>query len=153
MKLISWNVNGIRAAVKKGFLDYLDQEQPDILCLQETKAHSPGILDDELIHPDKYLSYWNCAQKKGYSGVVCYTKKKPVNIKTNFGDNFRYIGRLLIGDWVLGFLLIIHMYKNIYTVPVETVETFNNWFAFFIGIILVIKYLINQSIKGKKINK
>ena len=82
--------------------------------------------------------------------IIKFANKTPL---TNFGDNFRYIGRLLIGDWVLGFLLIIHMYINIYTVPVETVETFNNWFAFFIGIILVIKYLINQYIKGKKINK
>jgi len=65
--------------------------------------------------------------------IIKFANKTPL---TNFGDNFRYIGRLLIGDWVLGFLLIIHMYINIYTVPVETVETFNNWFAFFIGIIL-----------------
>ena len=79
--------------------------------------------------------------------IIKFANKTPL---TNFGDNFRYIGRLLIGDWVLGFLLIIHMYINIYTVPVETVETFNNWFAFFIGIILIIKYVINQYIKGKK---
>ena len=79
--------------------------------------------------------------------IIKFKNKTPL---TNFGDNFRYIGRLLIGDWVLGFLLIIHMSINIYTVPVETVETFNNWFAFFIGIILVIKYMINLYIKGKK---
>ena len=79
--------------------------------------------------------------------IIKFANKTPL---TNFGDNFRYIGRLLIGDWVLGFLLIIHMSINIYTVPVETVETFNNWFAFFIGIILVIKYMINLYIKGKK---
>ena len=79
--------------------------------------------------------------------IIKFANKTPL---TNFGDNFRYIGRLLIGDWVLGFLLIIPMYINIYTVPVETVETFNNWFAFFIGIILIIKYVINQYIKGKK---
>ena len=79
--------------------------------------------------------------------IIKFKNKTPL---TNFGDNFRYIGRLLISDWVLGFLLIIHMYINIYTVPVETVATFNNWFAFFIGIILVIKYMINLYIKGKK---
>ena len=79
--------------------------------------------------------------------IIKFKNKTPL---TNFGDNFRYIGRLLISDWVLGFLLIIHMYINIYTVPVETVETFNNWFAFFIGIILIIKYMINLYIKGKK---
>ena len=79
--------------------------------------------------------------------IIKFANKTPL---TNFGDNFRYIGRLLISDWVLGFLLIIPMYINIYTVPVETVETFNNWFAFFIGIILIIKYVINQYIKGKK---
>ena len=83
--------------------------------------------------------------------IIKFANKTPL---TNFGDNFRYIGRLLIGDWVLGFLLIIHMHpwglNDIYTVPVETVENFNNWFAFFIGIILIIKYVINQYIKGKK---
>ena len=83
--------------------------------------------------------------------IIKFANKTPL---TNFGDNFRYIGGLLISDWVLGFLLIVHIHpwglNDIYTVPVETVETFNNWFAFFIGIILMIKYLINQYIKGKK---
>ena len=83
--------------------------------------------------------------------IIKFKNKTPL---TNFGDNFRYIGRLLISDLVLGGLLIIHMHpwglNDIYTVPVETVETFNNWFAFFIGIILVIKYMINLYIKGKK---
>ena len=83
--------------------------------------------------------------------IIKFTNKTPL---TNFGDNFHYIGSLLISDWVLGSLLIIHMHpwglNDIYTVPVETVENFNNWFAFFIGIILIIKYVINQYIKGKK---
>ena len=83
--------------------------------------------------------------------IIKFKNKTPL---TNFGDNFRYIGRLLISDLVLGGLLIVHIHpwglNDIYTVPVETVENFNNWFAFFIGIILIIKYVINQYIKGKK---
>ena len=86
--------------------------------------------------------------------ILCIIKFKNKTPLTNFGDNFRYIGRLLISDLVLGGLLIVHIHpwglNDIYTVPVETVETFNNWFAFFIGIILVIKYMINLYIKGKK---
>ena len=58
MKIISWNVNGIRACARKGFLSFLEKEDPDVLCLQESKAH-PDYLDEELIHPLKRLSYWS----------------------------------------------------------------------------------------------
>lgn len=74
MKLISWNVNGIRAILKKGFEDFVLEQSPDILCLQETKAH-PDQVDLEL---DSYHQYWNSAEKKGYSGVAIFTKKKPL---------------------------------------------------------------------------
>lgn len=76
MKLISWNVNGIRAALKKGFLDYLAEENPDIICLQETKA-CPEQVDLDL--PD-YHPYWNCAEKKGYSGVTVFTRPEPLEV-------------------------------------------------------------------------
>jgi exodeoxyribonuclease-3 len=70
LKLYSWNVNGIRAAQRKGFLAWLYQTRPDILCLQETKCH-PDQLDEELRHPDGYEgTYWAFAEKKGYSGVA-----------------------------------------------------------------------------------
>ncbi len=77
MKLISWNVNGLRAVLKKNFLDYLAEENPDILCLQETKA-SPDVV--EQLWPSTYTTYWNVAQKKGYSGTVIFTKTRPINV-------------------------------------------------------------------------
>ncbi len=74
MKLISWNVNGIRAAVKKGFLDYLDQEQPDILCIQESKAHKEQ-LTSEIIEEHGDQTIWKSGVKKGYSGVATFCKE------------------------------------------------------------------------------
>src|ERR1051326_1062803 len=76
MRLITWNVNGIRAAQKKGFLDYLKRENPDVMCLQETKA-SPEQLDEALLAVDGYESHFVSAEKKGYSGVAIYTRPKP----------------------------------------------------------------------------
>ena len=69
MKMISWNVNGIRAAQRKGFLDWLSQEGPDVLCVQETKA-SPDQLSAELTSPEEYEVYFSSAERKGYSGVA-----------------------------------------------------------------------------------
>ncbi|HMY35776.1 MAG TPA: endonuclease/exonuclease/phosphatase family protein, partial [bacterium] len=65
MRLISWNVNGIRAVSKKGFLEWLDKESPDVMCLQETKA-MPEQLDASLLNPMGYTGYFNSAQRKGY---------------------------------------------------------------------------------------
>lgn len=76
MKLISWNVNGIRACVKKGFLDYFKAEDADIFCLQETKLQE-GQIELDL---DGYHQYWNYAEKKGYSGTAIFTKKTPLNV-------------------------------------------------------------------------
>ncbi len=75
MKLVSWNVNGLRAVMKKGFSDYLVEEKPDILCLQEIKLQEGQI---ELDFPD-YEIYWNYAEKKGYSGTAIFTKKTPLS--------------------------------------------------------------------------
>ena len=104
MRLISWNVNGIRAVQKKGFLTWLKTEAPDILCLQETKA-DPQQLDDALRHVPGYTSYWCAAQKKGYSGVAVYTKKEPLSVGYGLGDpSFDNEGRTLVmdmGDFVL----------------------------------------------------
>lgn len=79
MKIISWNVNGIRACAKKGFLEFVEREDPDYLCLQETKAH-PEQLDQDLITPFQRESYWSSAEKKGYSGTVTYVKKAPLQV-------------------------------------------------------------------------
>lgn len=76
MKFISWNVNGIRACVNKGFLDYFKEVDADIFCLQETKLQE-GQIDLNL---EGYYDYWNYAQKKGYSGTAIFTKKKPISV-------------------------------------------------------------------------
>jgi exodeoxyribonuclease-3 len=77
VKLISWNVNGLRAVLRKNFLEYLAAEAPDILCLQEAKA---GPNDVEQLWPATYTTYWNCAQKKGYSGTVIFSRTRPLNV-------------------------------------------------------------------------
>ena len=82
MKLISWNVNGLRAVLRKNFLDYLAEEAPDILCLQETKA---GPNDVEQLWPVTYTTYWNVAQKKGYAGTAIFTKTRPVAVSCGIG--------------------------------------------------------------------
>ncbi|AFS78128.1 exodeoxyribonuclease III [Gottschalkia acidurici 9a] len=81
MKLISWNVNGIRACVKKGFLDYFTDIDADIFCLQETKLQE-GQINLEL---EGYEQYWNYAVKKGYSGTAIFTKQKPIEVKYGLG--------------------------------------------------------------------
>lgn len=83
MKLISWNVNGLRAVLKKNFLAYLAKEKPDILCLQETKCTPDQV---EQLWPAQYTTYWNTAEKKGYSGTAIFTKSRPLNITRGIGD-------------------------------------------------------------------
>jgi exodeoxyribonuclease-3 len=99
IKLLSWNVNGIRAAYKKGILEWFKKTNPDILCLQETKAH-PDQLVDELKNVKGYESYFSSAEKKGYSGVVTYTKAKSLNIKQGIGiEKFDSEGRFIITEF------------------------------------------------------
>ncbi len=81
MQLISWNVNGIRACVQKGFLEFLNETNPDFFCLQETKLQAGQI---SLDLPD-YHQYWNYAQKKGYSGTAIFAKKAPISVKYGLG--------------------------------------------------------------------
>src|SRR5690554_2559859 len=81
MKCISWNVNGIRACVKKGFLDYFQKENADIFAIQETKLQE-GQLDLELAG---YEQYWNYAERKGYSGTTVFTKVKPLSVQYGIG--------------------------------------------------------------------
>ena len=83
MKLVSWNVNGIRACVRKGFLDYFQEVNADIFCLQETKLQA-GQIELDL---EGYHQYWNYAVKKGYSGTAIFTKKKPLSVKYGVGDH------------------------------------------------------------------
>jgi exodeoxyribonuclease III len=98
-RLLSWNVNGIRAIYKKGFLDWLKKENPDILCLQETKAH-PDQLTEELKNVDEHKSYFSSAEKKGYSGVVTYSKLNPVKVQQGIGiKKFDSEGRFMITEF------------------------------------------------------
>lgn len=82
MKLISWNVNGLRACLTKGFLDFFQQEEADIFCLQETKMQEGQA---ELDLPG-YYQYWNSAEKKGYSGTAIFTKIEPLSVAYDIGD-------------------------------------------------------------------
>ena len=96
MKIISWNVNGIRAAQKKGFIEFFEREEPDVLCVQETKAHKEQ-LDEVLINPLDAQSYWSSAERKGYSGVATFSFKKSK--ETDFGIGVRKFdseGRILV---------------------------------------------------------
>ena len=81
MKLISWNVNGIRACVTKGFIDFFKEVDADIFCIQESKLQA-GQIDLEL---PGYKQYWNYAEKKGYSGTAIFTKKEPLNVFYGIG--------------------------------------------------------------------
>ncbi|MFE8697526.1 exodeoxyribonuclease III [Cytobacillus sp. FJAT-53684] len=83
MKFVSWNVNGLRACVKKGFLDYFNEVDADIFCIQESKLQE-GQIDLDL---EGYHQFWNYALKKGYSGTAVFTKKKPLSVKYGVGDN------------------------------------------------------------------
>ena len=98
MKIISWNVNGIRACARKGFLSFVKKTDPDILCLQESKCH-PDDLEEDLIHPLKRLSYWSFADRKGYSGTVTFVKKPAKKVQHGIGiKQFDHEGRFVITD-------------------------------------------------------
>lgn len=99
MRILSWNVNGVRAAERKGFLDWLKEDSPDILCLQETKA-SLDQLSEKLLHPDGYEVAWASSQKKGYSGVATFVRPKPKSVKKGFGEKrFDAEGRVIITEF------------------------------------------------------
>lgn len=97
-KVISWNVNGIRAAARKGLLEFLQNESPDMLCLQETKAQ-PEQLAEELLEPAGYRSYWASAERKGYSGVAVYTRREPTAVHRMEMERFDTEGRLLVLEY------------------------------------------------------
>jgi exodeoxyribonuclease-3 len=111
MKLISWNVNGIRSVTKKGLLEWIASESPDILCLQEVKALSSDV-KDTLHLPFAYKSYWHSAKKRGYSGVATFTKHAPVAVFYGLGqDVFDSEGRVLITEFE-NFCLINAYFPN-----------------------------------------
>lgn len=92
MKMISWNVNGLRACMNKGFKDFFDDIDADIFCLQETKLQE-GQID---FAPEGYHCYWNYAEKKGYSGTAVFSKKQPIQVMYGMGiDEHDHEGRLI----------------------------------------------------------
>ncbi|MBI45583.1 MAG: exodeoxyribonuclease III [Candidatus Marinimicrobia bacterium] len=106
MKLISWNVNGIRAVIKKGFYNFVDTYKPDILCIQETKAH-PEQVDLQLL--DYPYQYWNSAEKKGYSGTAIFSKIEPLAIKYGIGIKKHDLeGRVITAEFNDYFLVTVY---------------------------------------------
>jgi exodeoxyribonuclease-3 len=107
VKLISWNVNGLRAVLRKGFLDYLDREKPHILCLQETRC---GPDDVEQLWPAAYTTYWNVAEKKGYSGTAIFTRQRPLNLTRGMGrPQHDREGRILTAEFEDFFLVNVYV--------------------------------------------
>ena len=105
---LSWNVNGLRAAHKKGFLDWLRSASPEFLCLQETKAHVEQ-LPDEMKEISGYHSYFCSGERKGYSGVAIYSKTEPISVEYGFGlEKFDNEGRILVADY--GEFTLINIY-------------------------------------------
>ena len=98
MKIFSWNVNGVRAIEKKGFLDWIDNEDPDIICIQETKAKVEQ-LGSSLVEDHGYHTYWHSAERPGYSGVATFSKVEPLFVQNGLGiDRFDREGRVLISE-------------------------------------------------------
>ena len=100
MKIVSWNINGIRAALKKGFLEWLEQDKPDIVCLQEIKADFDTI-PQQLLEMEGYHTFWHpCERKKGYSGVSILSRIQPDNVNTKIGvEDIDNEGRILELDY------------------------------------------------------
>ena len=106
LRLFAWNVNGVRAAQRKGLLDWLRGERPDILGLSETKA-APEQLDDALRQPPGYHSYWASAQRPGYSGTALLSRRQPRDVRIGLGiEEFDLEGRTLVADYD-DFVLIV----------------------------------------------
>jgi exodeoxyribonuclease-3 len=97
-KLVSWNVNGIRAVWNKGFPEWLESAQPDILCVQETKAW-PDQVGEDILKPPGYHSYWECAEKKGYSGVATWVKQEPLSVRNMGIQDYDNEGRVQILEY------------------------------------------------------
>ena len=107
MKLISWNVNGLRAVLRKNFLDFLATEKPDVLCLQETKCTPDDV---EQLWPANYLTYWNSAEKKGYSGTAIFTRQRPLKVMPHvaIAEHDRE-GRVLTAEFEDFFLVNVYV--------------------------------------------
>lgn len=105
MKFISWNVNGLRACMEKGFLTFFNAEDADFFCIQETKLQ-PGQID---LKPNGYFDYWCSADKKGYSGTAVFTKHKPLSVRYGLGiDEHDHEGRVITLEYAKFFLVCMY---------------------------------------------
>lgn len=105
MKLISWNVNGLRACVDKGFMDFFNEVDADVFCLQETKLQEGQI---QLEMPG-YHQYWNYAEKKGYSGTALFTKKEPLQVTYGIGiEEHDHEGRVITAEFETFFVVTVY---------------------------------------------
>ena len=108
VRIVSWNVNGIRAVERKNALDWFYEQQPDILCLQETKAMKEQ-LSGKLVKPPDYHGYFHSAEKKGYSGTAIYTKDEPIEVSNSIGvEEFDAEGRVLTAEFEDFFLFNVY---------------------------------------------
>jgi exodeoxyribonuclease-3 len=107
VKLISWNVNGLRSVLRKGFLDCLDREKPHLLCLQETRCQPDEV---EQLWPARYRTYFNIAEKKGYAGTALFTRMRPLAIQTGMGrPEHDREGRVLTAEFEDFFLVNVYV--------------------------------------------
>lgn len=115
LKHISWNVNGIRAVIGKGFVDILKKEAPDVMCLQETKAH-PDQVQWEV---PGYHAYWHAAEKKGYSGTLVLTRQKPLSVETGLEklDNEGRVLTLEFADYHLVNVYVPNVKRDLSRLP------------------------------------
>ncbi len=144
MKIISWNVNGLRAVEKKGFKEWLLAENADIVCLQETKANEEQ-LSENIKQINGYYSYFSSAQKKGYSGVGIYSKKPLQSISTCIGiEHFDSEGRVQIAEIATKVLLYNVYFPNGKSSP-ERLEYKMNFYE------AILKDMLNNIQKGKEI--
>lgn len=105
MKLISWNVNGLRACVTKGFMDFFKEADADVFCLQETKLQ-PGQIELDL---PGYYQYWNSAEKKGYSGTAIFTKREPVSVSYGIGmEEHDHEGRVITLEYPECYIITVY---------------------------------------------
>ncbi|MFX0085593.1 MAG: exodeoxyribonuclease III [Candidatus Hodarchaeota archaeon] len=105
MELLSWNVNGIRACIDKGFLNWIEKRDPDIICIQETKAQPNQVL----MNTPSYHRYWNSAERKGYSGVLTLSKEEPISVSKNLNNKkFDSEGRFLQLEYAKYYLINVY---------------------------------------------
>ena len=105
MRFVSWNVNGLRACVKKGFLDYFRKVEADVFCLQETKLQEGQI---SLDLGEDYACYWNYARKKGYSGTAAFTKMTPLSVRYGIEEDAEPEGRIITLEFATFFLVTVY---------------------------------------------